>query len=154
MAMKLCQKIRHLMIDRGISSLDELAKATRISKTTLWEMVKGTERGCNPQIFTCKRLAQYFDVPLGVLVDDEIDLAENPNREERPVVVLRPASARGKDLGIRLPEGVPIVEVEIPDEHAGTPSPALGAALLKIESELAELRNRLEEIVTPRAASL
>ncbi len=146
--MKLSAKIRQLMIEKGISSLDELARSTGISKTTLWEMVKGTERGQNPQIHTCRRIAQYFGIPLGVLVDDEIDLNEPSPDADRPILIFRPASARDCDLGISLPDGIPVVEVEIPDADLQPPAfdSHLGRALQKIEAEIVSLKARIEEL--------
>lgn len=146
--MKLSHKIRQLMLEKGISSLDELARSTGISKTTLWEMVKGTERGQNPQIHTCRRLAQFFETPLGVLVDDEIELNEPGSESDRPILIFRPASSRDRDLGISLPAGVPVVEVEIPDAELAPPAEdsGLGRALKKIEEEIVALKARIDEL--------
>ncbi|MEQ8765343.1 MAG: helix-turn-helix transcriptional regulator [Planctomycetota bacterium] len=150
--MKLSQKIQQLMLQREISSLDELARSTGISKTTLWEMVKGTERGQNPQILTCRRLAQFFEIPLGVLVDDDIDLNEPGQDPDRPILIFRPASAKNRNLGLTLPAGIPVVEVEIPDAELAPPAEdsTLGRSLQKIEQEILELRARIEELSADR----
>lgn len=61
------EKLRKLRQDKKMS-LDEMAEATKSSKSYLWELEKGTK---NPSAEKLAELAKFFGVTLDYLMDKE-----------------------------------------------------------------------------------
>ena len=65
--MILANKLSWLRLRKNVS-LQEIADATNISKTHIWELEKGISY--NPKIHTLKILADYYNVSVAYLIDE------------------------------------------------------------------------------------
>lgn len=68
--MSLGMKIGELRLKKG-KSLQEVADAVGVSKAHIWEIEKG--RADNPSMALVTRLADYFGVSIGFLVDEDME---------------------------------------------------------------------------------
>ena len=73
--MAIGSKIRELRTHKKVS-LQELANAVDASKAHIWDIERGESK--NPSLELLKRIADYFKVSIGDLVE------ENPNAEGEP----------------------------------------------------------------------